>query len=664
MQPRHPTNGVRNQEENGRRIDIGTFVMSTSGVIEPDTKKKVRPLAVGERLIGPGERTFVIAEAGINHNGSIRRAKALIAAAKAAGADAVKFQKRNLAEVYQKKILDNPNRAEQKYQYLIPLLREFELPDKAFVELEQYAEKQGIMFLVNPWDKQSTDAIEKLLHVPLYKIGSPDFTNNELIEYIARSKKPLILSTGMAQEEEIERGVAFVRTLGMPFALLHCNSTYPAPFDEINLRYMERLAQYEVPVGYSGHERGIAVAIAAVARGACIIERHITVDKRLEGPDHKASLLPDEFGAMMAGIREVEQAIGAPVKRLSRGEIMNRELLAKSIVAKRFIPDGTVITREMLTTKSPAKGLSPQRINEVVGITAQRDIFSGDALTEDDLTADTILETFDGATIPWAWGPVVRFHDFAQYLKYHPKTFEFHLSDKDLTEAVPRGRYEQQLVVHAPEYMRRHYLNPASEDPAERKLAVDTLQRSLEVTRRLAESFAGTPKFVIHPGGITLQPAKNPQRLLDLFADTLGQLKADGIELLPENLPPRPWVFGGEWVTNIFLLADEIRRFLDATGYKMCFDSSHAVLACNAYGEDLLKMVRTLKPYIRHLHLADGSGVGEEGLQIGEGVIDWPALMKELAGYQHTVIPEIWQGHLHGGKGFLQAMEHLHPLMR
>lgn len=624
----------------------------------------IQPLIVQGRKIGPGYPTFVIAEAGINHNGSLKRAYALIDAAAKAGADAVKFQKRSLKDVYQKKILDNPNSGEQKYQYLIPLLQEFELADDDFVKMEAYATKKGILFLVNPWDKKSTDDIEKLLHIPVYKVGSPDLTNNELLEYIGRLKKPMILSTGMSQKTEIDAAVALMRKIGVPFALLHCNSTYPAPFDEINLKFMDTLREYQVPVGYSGHERGIAVSVGAVALGACVIERHLTVDKTLEGPDHKASLLPDEFAAMVAGIREVEKAVGSNVKQLSRGEIMNREILGKSIVAATFIAEGTVISREMLTTRSPAKGLSPQRMDEVVGITASRDIPVGDFVTEDDLTGDTILKNFDGSSLSWKWGVVVRFHEFQHYLSFAPKVLEFHLSDKDLDEKLPTGNFTQELVVHAPEYMRRHYLNPASENKEERALAIDALQKSIDITRKLAESFQGVPKFVVHPGGITLKPVADRKKLLTLFADTLGQLKTDGVEILPENLPPRPWVFGGEWVTNIFLDAEEIQSFLQETGYTMCFDTSHAVLACNATGKDLATMIKTLLPYIRHLHLADGAGIGDEGLQIGAGTIDWAHIMSLFKGYKHSMVPEIWQGHLHGGKGFFHALERLKPFMQ
>lgn len=622
-------------------------------------------LTVGERKIGPGEPVFVIAEAGINHNGSLSRAKELISAASIAGADAVKFQKRNLAEVYQRKILADPNSAEQKYQYLIPLLKEFELSDEAFVQMERYANEVGIMFLVNPWDTSSADVIERDLNIPLYKIGSPDMTNDELLEHLAKFNKPMIVSTGMSEEKEIEHMVQLMKRLKVSFALLHCNNTYPAPFDEVALSYMDTLRKFEVPVGYSGHERGMAVSIGAVARGATIIERHLTIDKTLDGPDHQASLSPIEFKQLVEGIRQIEQAIGRPVKRLNRAEVMNREILGKSIVAKTFIADGTKITREMLTTRSPAKGLSPQRMDEVVGLTLRRDIPAGEMLTQDDLTADLILETFKGNDIPWRWGPVVRLReDFERYHKYSPGVFEFHLSDKDLDEAVPKGSFTQEVVVHAPEYMKRLYLNPAAEDHDEREVAVKTLQRSADVAKRLGESFAGTPKLVIHPGGITLQPSDDPSKLLDLFADTLGKIKADGVELLPENLPPRPWVFGGEWVGNIFLLGEDIKEFLDATGYKLCFDTSHAALACNAKNSDLVSMVELLAPYIRHLHVADGAGIGDEGLQIGEGAVDFDQVLKPLSGYKYTMVPEIWQGHLHGGKGFLQAMEHLRPFIK
>jgi len=614
--------------------------------------------------VGPGFPAFIIAEAGVNHNGSMERAKQLIDAAHEAGADAVKFQKRDLGEIYQQKVLDNPNESEQKYQFMIPLLKEFEFTNQQFVELEQYAKKRGIMFLVNPWDKKSADHLEELFDIPVYKIGSPDLTNDELLEHVASFNKPMILSTGMSTVEEIESAVRLMEENKVSFALLHCNSTYPAPFDEINLRFMEQLRKYNVPVGYSGHERGISVSIGAVAMGACIIERHITTDKTLEGTDHKASLLPDEFKQMVQGIREIEMAAGKPERRLTQGEMMNREILGKSIVAAKFIADGTKITRDMLAIKSPAKGLSPQKMKEVVGITAQRDIFAGEHLTKDDIIGDTTLKDFNGTDIPWKWGIVVRFHDFEEYLKFDPKLFEFHLSDKDLEEELPKGKFKQELVVHAPEYMHRRYLNLVSVDKNDRELALKNLQKSLDVTKKLSESFSGVPKFVFHPGGVTLAPYHDPGELIRILIDMIGKLKTDGVEILPENLPARNWIFGGEWVTNIFMFADEIGQILDETGLHMCFDTSHSELACNMHKKNIVEEIKKLRPYIRHMHISDGAGYGEEGLQIGKGTINWSKTLAPMKGYEYTMVPEIWQGHLHGGRGFFQALMHLKDNMK
>jgi len=453
-------------------------------------------LIIRKRVIGVGEPAFIIAEAGVNHNGSMDRAKQLIDAAVSAGADAVKFQKRNLDEIYQKKVLDNPNDSEQRYQFMIPMLKEFELSNEQFKELEKYAKEKGIMFLVNPWDIKSADKLEELFDIPLYKIGSPDLTNMELLERIANFGKPMILSTGMSVIEEIRETVKLLEEKKVNFALLHCNSTYPAPFDKINLKFMEKLKEFNVPVGYSGHERGISVCSAAVALGACIIERHITTDKTLEGTDHKASLLPHEFKEMVQNIREIEASLGKAERTLSQGEMMNREILGKSISAAVFIPDGATITREMLDVKSPAKGLSPQRLKDVIGTKAQRDIFAGDFFTEDDLQGDSLMKGFRSEDILWRWGIVVRFHDFEKYLQYEPKLLEFHLSDKDLEEQLPKGQFKQELIVHAPEYSYRRYLNLVSLDKNDRELALKSLQKSLDITKKLGEQFSGTPKFV------------------------------------------------------------------------------------------------------------------------------------------------------------------------
>lgn len=616
---------------------------------------------IGDRRVGAGEPVFVIAEIGINHQGNFEIAKQLIDAAARAGADAAKFQKRSLPDLYDAALLENPNLGEQKFQYLLPILRECEFTGEQLAILQQYCRSKGILFFATPFDIPSADTLGTL-NIPVYKIGSPDLTNVPLLEHIAQKGKPVLMSTGMAEEAEIDHSVQVLQRVGVSFGLFHVNSTYPAPFDEINLRFMNRLKRYGVPVGYSGHERGIAVALAAVGRGASMIERHLTLDRNQEGPDHQASLLPDEFTTMVEGIRQVEQALGSGERRITRVEIMNREALAKSVVAARPIRQGERITNDLLTVRGPAKGLSPQRMVELVGTLAQHDFAAGERFLDADLAPETyVIPVFDPRSVGFRWAPVVRFSDVATFLPYRPLALEFHLTDKDLEEPLRGGPFTQELIVHAPEYAYRSLVDLAAPNAAARNRSVESLQRTVVKVREIASRFPGTPKLIVHPGGYSLTPHQRPKELLGLLVDSLARVDFTGIELLLENLPPRPWFFGGEWAANLFLAADEIKTFLDAHNLKMCLDTSHAQLACNARGGSLVEFCRTLKPYVRHLHLSDAEGVGEEGLQIGEGQIDWKAVTEVFHDYDGTITPEIWQGHLEGGKGFLLALERLSP---
>lgn len=622
--------------------------------------KDIVPLAVKHHRIGPGHPVFVIAEIGINHQGKIETAKRLVDAAVVAGADAVKFQKRSLPDLYDASLLLNPNLGEQKFQYLIPLLQEVELSIGQLAELQTYSEDKGVLFFATPFDIPSAQALETL-RPPLYKIGSPDLTNLPLLEHVANIGKPMLVSTGMAEEAEIETSVSFLQRLSVPFGLFHVNSTYPAPFDEINLRFMDRLKEYGVPVGYSGHERGIAVALAAVGRGASMIERHLTFDRAQEGPDHQASVLPEEFAEMVRGIRAVEAALGSGRRRLTRVEVMNREALGKSVVAARPIRAGERMTRDMLAVRSPAKGLSPQSIGELLGARAPRDMAQGDRFVEADATGESAAPTFDPRRISFKWAPVVRFSDVATFLPYEPPAFEFHLTDKDLDEPLRGGPFRQELIVHAPEYSYRSLVDLASFDETVRLRSLESLRRTVRKVKEIAPLFPTTPKLIVHPGGYSLVPHSRPRDLLALLADSLVQVDFLGLELLLENLPPRPWFFGGEWAANIFVGAREIKDFLDAHGLKMCLDTSHAQLGCNARGGSLVEFCLLLRPYVRHLHLSDAEGLGEEGLQIGEGEVDWDAVSEIFRDYAGAITPEVWQGHLQGGKGFLTALERLVP---
>lgn len=620
-------------------------------------------IKIGDRLVGNGQPTYIIAEIGVNHNGILPLATVLIDAAVSAGADAVKFQKRSLEKLYAQKYLDDANSGEKTLRYLLPILQRMELPDEAYFEIVEYCQEKGITFMCSAFDEESADFIEQL-GVPAFKVASADMTNLPLLNHLVKKNKPLIISTGMSRMDEVEFSVNFLKERGAEFALLHCNSTYPASFEDINLSFMERLKGFNVPVGYSGHERGIAVSTVASALGACIIERHITLDRTMDGPDHAASLEPHGFKKMVRDIRQVTSALGTGEEKfISRGEILNREVLGKSLMAARRIEPGEEITSDLVVVKGPGLGLSPQRYPDLIGRTAKRVIEKDEHFTDRDLGINFELDVEH--TLPLEWGFTVRFRDYQDTLVYKPKMLEFHFTDQDLDEHYPGGDRDLKLVVHAPEFFDRTLVDLCSLDERQRGQSVALIQKTINLTREMASHFEGTPKVIVHTGGMSLDhPIEKRERLYDNLRKSVEELDHDEVELLLENLPPHPWYFGGQWLTNAFMDAYEIRDFIEPLGLDMCFDTSHAKLYCNWAHVDFFEQVEVLLPYIRHLHLSDGSGLDGEGLQIGEGAIDWVKFFEAIGagrpdGYRGTMIPEIWRGHQRGNEGFVIAIRRL-----
>jgi N-acetylneuraminate synthase len=615
-------------------------------------------IQIGNRLIGNGHPTYIIAEIGVNHNGIPQLAFELIDIAVDAGADAVKFQKRNLKTLYPKKYLDNVNAGEKSLRYLLPILQKVELPESTYQEIAKYCQKKGITFLCSPFDKESADFLETL-EVPAYKVASADLTNLPLIDHLAKKKKPLILSTGMSRPDEVDFTVKFLKERNVQFALLHCNSTYPAAFEDINLRYMDQLRKYDVPVGYSGHERGIAVSMVAAALGANILERHITLDRAMDGPDHAASLEPQGFKKMVRDIHLVTLALGTGEEKFfSRGEILNRESLAKSLVAARQIEPGEILTDQMITVKGPGLGLSPQRYPELLGKQAERAIEEDEPFVESDLGIHP--ERQMEHTLPMQWGFTVRFRDYKELMVHKPQFLEFHFTDADLEEKYTGADYDMPLVVHAPEFWERTLVDLCAKDERQRVDSVALIQKSIDLTREMARHFQGKPKVIVHTGGMTLDQSIHDNRpLYDNLGRSVEQIDSDGVEILLENLPPHPWYFGGQWLTNAFMDANEIRAFIIPRKMNICFDTSHSKLYCNWAHVDFYEQVQTLLPFTHHLHISDGSGLDGEGLQIGEGNIDWVRFFHLTRDYRGTMIPEIWRGHQHSGQGFIVAIQRL-----
>ena len=328
-------------------------------------------------------RTLIIAEAGVNHNGSLEMAKRLVDKAKECGADIVKFQTAKLDSLvsksaqmadYQKK---NIGVEESQKEMLSKLLLSFD----EFLELADYCKSVGITFLSTPFDIESIHFLDDLQDI--WKIPSGEITNYPYLVEIARTVKKVILSTGMAEMDEIGAAIKVLEENGTKdITILHCTTEYPASIEDVNLRVMETLkTAFGYPVGYSDHTQGIEVDLAAVAMGATVIEKHFTLDRTLPGPDHKASLEPSELKAMVDGIRKIEKALGTGEKKPSAIEIENRKVVRKSIIAARYINKGDVFSEENLTTKRPGTGINPMRWNDIIGTKAIRD-FEEDELIE------------------------------------------------------------------------------------------------------------------------------------------------------------------------------------------------------------------------------------------------------------------------------------------
>ncbi len=329
------------------------------------------------------KKTLIIAEAGVNHNGSLDTAKKLIDTAKECGADIVKFQTANLDSLvsktasmadYQKK---NTGVEESQKEMLSKLLLSYD----QFTELADYCRTVGIQFLSTPFDIESIRFLNGMQNI--WKVPSGEITNYPYLVEIGKTGKRVILSTGMAEMDEIQAAIDVLKEYGTnDITILHCTTEYPAPLESVNLNAMKTLRDaFGYPVGYSDHTRGVEVDFAAVALGATVIEKHFTLDRNLPGPDHKASLEPDELKTMIDGIRNIELALGSTEKKPSGDELKNRIVARKSIVAKNNIKAGDVFTTDNVTTKRPGSGINPMRWNEVIGMKAIKD-FQEDELIE------------------------------------------------------------------------------------------------------------------------------------------------------------------------------------------------------------------------------------------------------------------------------------------
>lgn len=622
--------------------------------------------------------TYIIAEIGINHNGSIDTALELIYKSHEASVDAVKFQKRNLKSVYSNLILEDSNSAEWNFDYLIPQLHQLELSNEDYYTIQDACKELGLDLIITPMDEDSAEFINTL-DISAIKIASADMTNLNLIKKCASFNLPLIISTGMWDYSDIKKCATFYKDNNIDFSLLLANSTYPTPYESISLGFINKLKDLTNKVGYSGHERGIFIPVAAVALGATIIEKHITLDRNQKGPDHKASLLPEEFKQMVMNIRSVEQSMSES-KYVNQQETLSKEVFAKSAVPIRKLEAGVVLSECDIEFKSPGKGIFPHEIEDFYGKKLLRSVSRGKYISKEDFEPLINIRDWKPFGFSKKWGVKCRFHDYHLYKTLKSPVIEFHCSQTDLGLDFNEANTDSELIVHAPEIFDRELVNICSTDERVVTQSLKIIQESIDKTIQISENWPlAKPKMVVHLGGMSLNLLDETKYKLDklsthdkMMSIAIHNFKKldyprDKIDIIPENLPPRPWYLGGQWYQYGFAPSQDMVRFCRATDTKMTYDICHAQLQCNLERKSLVDYTKEVAEYVSHVHISDARELSAEGIQIFEGEIDFEGVFNILKKYELSWVTEIWSGHLHQGsatyKALLELESHFNKLI-
>ena len=624
-------------------------------------------LVINNTIISNQSEPFFIAEIGNNHNGSLEFGKELVDLAIQSGADAVKFQFRYLDELYGKNSSESDDVG---VEYTKNLLSEVNLSPEDMHELIKYSKSKGVLVGCTPFDLKSLADIVSF-GVDFIKIASADMTNPILLEAASKFYIPLIISTGMSSLDEIKRASDLMKLSMCPFALLHCNSTYPTPFKDVGLNFMPYLKEYSGSgiYGYSGHERGYEVPVSAVALGARIIEKHFSSDRTLRGNDHKVSLLPNEFYSMVKAGKNVSLSLGSSNRTLSQGEMINRENLAKSIIAKRDIASGEIVNKSDFDFKSPGQGIQPDRLKELLGKTLVKGIKKDEMIflshfeTSKDHALDS-LEFLRPAGIP------VRFHDLQKMNEGNNLAFvEFHLTNNDLKFNLDNFNIPKSIktiAVHAPElFDGDSLLDLANESIEIREKGCKDMTKVVEVATKLGIIVdQNKVPIVMNVGGQSTEGfilEEKRELMYERVGECMNKISTESVDLIIQTMPPYPWHFGGQSYHNLFVSPEETLAFCKKWNYGICFDLSHSAMAAAWMQRDVIEWIEILGPWIRHLHLSDSYGVDGEGLQIGDGELDFIKISQSLNDYAPKVsfIPEIWQGHIDGGMPSFKAIEYL-----
>ena len=615
------------------------------------------------------DNPLVIAEIGNNHNGSVVSAKQLIDEAKIAGVDAVKFQARSLNDLYINLSESYLNSTDFSTAYTVNQLKKFNLSQDDLSDLFTYVREKGLVVICTPFDIESARFL-KTQPIDFIKIASADMSNYKLLSEFIDTTLPLIISTGMHQLESINKLSSWLRKNYIEATLLHVNSTYPTPYSDVNLRFMSSLEKLSTSglYGYSGHERGVHIPVAAVALGATIVEKHFTLDKELEGNDHKVSLLPNEMKALVYNIDTLCKALTGVIKKksISQGERLNKIALSKGVYAKKPILKGTQLKYSDLIFASPCVGFTTEEVNFFIGKTLTKDLDANEPLSKSYFEVAKSIKQFENIS---NYGIPVRFRDLkAIQNEFQPSFLEYHMFSTDLKidpaeySKVLKGKT---LSVHAPEQFEDGFiLDLVSEDKEVYKKSYSLFEKIMDWAESV-KRLTGQEKInlITNVGGATNDPKELKNFKKDFAFDKLSEINRvcsnRGIHFLPQTMPPFPWHFGGQGFHRLFVNPQDMIDIQNWSDIKFCMDISHTFMSCSHLNISFYDTIDQVSNHFNYLHIADAIYPGEEGINIGEGDMDFSRLKNYLNNKNYFWIPEIWNGHLDNFTGFKTALKKL-----
>ncbi len=593
----------------------------------------------------------IIAEIGINHDGSIEKAKELIGAAYNSGSNAIKFQYRNLGNAYSdtaREIGDEILLEEINRNYLSP---------SELCELTAYAKTLNLEVGISFFDeKDIADFSDKIEIFDFFKIPSVELTNKSLIAELIALNRHVYVSLGAHNETEIENALNLLPKDG--WTPLHCISNYPVAIQNARLGYLTYLLEkWDRAVGYSSHDDNWEVCLLAMQMGATVIERHITLDRYAEGLDHSSSSTPDEFEKISLFAQNYKMLIAGDGGRIpNQGELLNRQNLGRSYFAKDFIAAGSILKITDLMYRSPNIGINKITINDFLGKPIQTNLEKGAPITESVFIKDVrlpkgIVEKAKniGLALP------VRLHDLKGIEEQFPiGAFEFHLSFQEVLSEIdysvinPSNRYS----VHLPDYINsRQLMDPFSADDNQRKLSINVLERTVLFAKRLQDL---TGKKVPIVGSFSIVHVDRANFFKD-YSELLKGFLNQGVELVPQWLPPIAWYFGGSVKLNIMNEMSDV-DLIKKHNIGICMDICHMILGRNYFNFSSDEVMNTLSQNIRHIHIADAAGIDGEGFDIGDGELENLPLIRKSLDYDCMKVIEVWQGHLDNGSGFKKAI--------